>query len=180
MSVPPLLIYILSLTPASFFAPKIQARYLLILLPGYLILLALGLVFLARLSKYLGVLAGLFVLVLQVWTLGDYYQSRVLRDEYFTLANVVNSFALDGDVVLLHTDQEYPTYLYYQRARIGWTGVPNATPVSDKDALDLVNYLTERFDGVWLVTIPNALVQDPQHLVEQKLAAIWSEVLPSW
>jgi hypothetical protein len=39
---PPILIYALSLTPVSFFAPKIQARYLLILYPAYAILIALG------------------------------------------------------------------------------------------------------------------------------------------
>jgi uncharacterized membrane protein len=166
---PPLLIYVLSLTPASFFAPKIQARYLLILLPGYALLLASGIAFLTRLSKYLGLIAGVFILITQAWTLQDYFQARLLRDEYFTLVNFINSFALGGDVALLHTDQEYPTYLYYQRARIAWSGVPNAMPVSEKEAEDLVNYLAERFDGVWLVSIPDALVRDPQHRVEQQL-----------
>ncbi|MCL4396022.1 MAG: glycosyltransferase family 39 protein, partial [Chloroflexi bacterium] len=34
VALPPVLIYVLSLTPVSFFAPKIQPRYLLILLPA--------------------------------------------------------------------------------------------------------------------------------------------------
>jgi 4-amino-4-deoxy-L-arabinose transferase-like glycosyltransferase len=167
---PPFLIYLLSLTPAAFFAPKIQARYLLILLPAYVILLALGIKFLSRLSRPFALFALLFVLGVNAFVLNDYYAARRLRDEYTTLANTINAFARAGDVVLLHTDQEWPTFLYHLRARLDWLGAPNGKAMTPDDADALVRRALTRHDAVWLVTIPDALATDPQKLLEARLA----------
>ena len=167
---PPLLIYLLSLTPVSFFAPKIQARYLLILLPAYVMLLALGIAFLSRLSRYFAIFAFLFVLGANAFVLNDYYTDRRLRDDYATLANTINAFAQQGDLVLLDTDQEWPTFLYYLRAPLDWLGVPNGKAM-DADAADLLaRRALNRNRAVWLVTIPDALATDPQRLLEAWLA----------
>ncbi len=175
---PPLLIYFLSLTPISFFAPKIQARYLLILLPAYAILVALGIAFLARLSRFFASFALLFVLFASLFVLRDYYAERRLTDEYATLANTINAFARQGDAILLDTDQEYPTFLYYLRAPldsptnlgISWLGAPNGKAMDAATADALVQRTLARNRAVWLVAIPDALATDPQHLLEARLA----------
>jgi 4-amino-4-deoxy-L-arabinose transferase-like glycosyltransferase len=167
---PPLLVYALSLTPVSFFAPKIQARYLLILLPAYTILLALGLVFLSRLSRVFAAFAFLALLAVNIFVLNDYYAERRLTDEYTTLANTINSFARQGDLVLLDTDQEWPTFLYYLRAPLDWLGVPNGKPMTESDADALVRRALNRHTAIWLVTIPDALATDPQKMIESRIA----------
>jgi hypothetical protein len=167
---PPLLVYALSLTPVSFFAPKIQARYLLVLLPAYVMLLAFGVIVLSRFSKYLGIIATIFVLGANVFVLNDYYAERRLTDEYTTLANVVNSFARQGDVVFLHTDQEWPTFLYYLRAPLDWMGSSNGQPMNDRNAELLSVRATSRYNAVWLVTLPDSLATDPQKMIETRLA----------
>ncbi|MBI5030798.1 MAG: glycosyltransferase family 39 protein [Chloroflexi bacterium] len=167
---PPILIYILSLTPVSFFAPKIQARYLLILLPAYTMLLALGVALLSRLSRYFAAFAILIVISASIFVLNDYYAERRLTDEYATLVNTVNSFAQPGDAVLLDTDQEWPTFLYYLRAPLDWIGAPNGKPMDDGAADVLVRRALNRYSSVWLVTIPDALATDPKKLLESKLA----------
>jgi uncharacterized membrane protein len=166
---PPLLVYALSLTPVSFFAPKIQARYLLILLPAYSILLALGVAFLARFSRYFAIAATLFIIATSTFVLNDYYADRRLRDEYTTLANTINAFARQGDLVLLDTDQEWPTFLYYLRAPLDWLGVPNGKPMTDADADVLVRRALNRNSAVWLVAIPDALATDPRKMIEARL-----------
>jgi len=170
VALPPILIYLLSLTPAAFFAPKIQARYLLVLLPAYVILLALGIRFLSRLSRPVAIVALLFVLGANAFVLNDYYAARRLRDEYTTLANTINAFARAGDVVLLDTDQEWPTFLYYLRAPLDWLGVPNGKTMTEADADALARRALMRHDAVWLVVIPDALATDPQKLLETRLA----------
>lgn len=170
--VPVFLIYALSLTPAAVFAPKIQARYLLILLPAYMLLLALGLLFLSRSSKYLAALVLVLIAAAQVITLNDYYHERVLRDDYFTLANMVNSFALPGDGLVLDTDQEWPTFLYYLRQPLPWTGVPNGSRV-DESVAQRVAAQARQYQAVWVVTIPDALAQDPGRLIEAALGQRW-------
>ncbi|MBI3913847.1 MAG: hypothetical protein HY327_06640 [Chloroflexi bacterium] len=167
---PPLLIYLLSLTPVSFFAPKIQARYLLILLPAYAILLAFGIAKLARLSRSFASFAILFAFLASAFVLRDYYADRRRRDEYATLANTINAYARQGDLVLLDTDQEWPTFLYYLRAPLDWTGAPNGKPMRAEDADALVTRALARHPAVWLVAIPDALATDPQKLLEARLA----------
>ncbi len=167
---PPILIYVLSLTPVSFFAPKIQARYLLILLPAYVMLLALGIALLARFSRYLAAFAILFVFAANAFVLNDYYAERRLTDDYATLANTINSFAQQGDIVLLDTDQEWPTFLYYLRAPLEWLGAPNGKPMDAGAADALVRRALTRGSAVWLLAIPDALATDPPHLLEARLA----------
>ncbi len=196
--IPPVLLYVLSLTPAAFFAPKIQARYLLVLLPAYALLLALGLLFLWRLPElsifsrltgprapYLAraaaAIAFCLVAIAQFTTLSDYYQGRILHDDYATLANVVNDFSQPGDLLLLNTDQEWPTFLYYLRRPADWLGVPNANNMDTNEARRLAEQAAP-YRAVWLVTIPDALAKDPQHLLERALARYQAqgETSPHW
>ncbi len=167
---PPVLIYLLSLTPVSFFAPKIQARYLLILLPAYVMLLALGIAFLSRLSRAFAVFAILFVLTANALVLNDYYADRRLRDDYATLANTINAFARQDDLVLLDTDQEWPTFLYYLRAPRAWLGAPNGKAMDAASADALTRRALTRHNAIWLVAIPDALATDPQKLLETRVA----------
>lgn len=171
--VPVALIYALSLTPAAVFAPKIQARYLLILLPAYMLLLALGILFFSR-HRYVAMVALVLVAGAQIFTLNDYYHERVLGDDYFTLANTVNSFALPGDGIVLNTDQEWPTFLYYLRQPLAWVGVPNGARV-DETIAHRIAAEGQQYRAVWVVTIPDALAQDPQHLVEGELSRHWAK-----
>ncbi|MEW5719471.1 MAG: glycosyltransferase family 39 protein, partial [Chloroflexota bacterium] len=170
VALPPILIYLLSLTPVSFFAPKIQARYLLILLPAYVMLLALGIAFLSRLSRAFAIFAFLFVLAANAFVLNDYYADRRLRDDYATLANTINAFARQDDLVLLDTDQEWPTFLYYLRAPLAWLGAPNGKAMDAASADALARRALNRHNAVWLVAIPDALATDPQKLLETRLA----------
>ncbi len=170
VALPPILLYALSLTPVSFFAPKIQARYLLVLSPAYVMLLALGIATLKKFSIYLALAVTLFVLTANAFVLNEYFGERRLTDDYATLTNTINSFARQGDVVLLDTDQEWPTFLYYLRAPLEWIGAPNGKPMNAGAADALAQQARTRGSAVWLVTIPDALATDPQHLLETRLA----------
>lgn len=168
--IPAVLIYALSLTPAAIFAPKIQARYLVILAPAHALLVALGIAYLSRRSRVIAACAFLFVLASSAFVLRDYYTERRLTDEYATLANTINSFVRQGDLVLLDTDQEWPTFLYYLRAPVDWLGVPNGAVMTGANADSIVQNALARNRAIWLVTIPDALATDPQKLVETRLA----------
>jgi hypothetical protein len=103
-------------------------------------------------------------------TLTDYYRGRRLRDDYFTLANVINSFAEPGDGVVLHTDQEWPVMLYYLRRPLPWDGVLAGEPLTPGMATAMADKLSNRFTRVWLVTIPDALAKDPERLMAGELS----------
>ncbi len=171
---PPALIYVLSLTPAAIFAPKIQARYLMMLSPAIALLLALGILFVAKIlrGRAAQIVSGalvLFVVLAQLVTLTDYLRERFLRDEYFSVAQMLNNFAFDDDAIVLNTDQEYPTFLYYLKRDFNWFGVPNGAQVNEATAARIAAQ-TAQYNAVWVVTIPDALQKDPTRLLEQKLA----------
>lgn len=178
--VPPVLIYALSLTPAALFAPKIQARYLMMLAPAFALALALGILWMAQLGRgdarrfaRVGALAlAALVAGAQLFTLGEYYGARRLRDEYSTAMQVVNHFRLPGDALVLNTDQEWPTALYYLNEPMDWVGVPNGTAVDEAGAARVVAQLGAPH-AVWVLTIPDALQKDPARLVERKLEQRW-------
>jgi len=167
--IPPALIYLLALTPAAIFAPKIQARYLMMLTPALALLLAFGVLFAARYSKFVALALAAFIVGAQLFVLPSYYGERTLRDEYTTLAQMLNNFGNADDALVLNTDQEYPTLLYYLAQPFDWIGVPNGAPVDAATAQRVAADALQR-RGVWVVTIPDALQQDPQRLVEQKIA----------
>ncbi|HZQ05748.1 MAG TPA: glycosyltransferase family 39 protein, partial [Anaerolineae bacterium] len=172
--IPPALIYFLSLTPAALFAPKIQARYLLMVTPAFALLLALGVWFIARgirwhYAPYAAAAVAVAILGAQLFTLRDYFQERYLRDEYVSLAQMINNFAHDDDAIVLNTDQEWPTFLFYLQRPLIWIGVPNGKAVDANTAQRVAAQALQR-NGVWVVTIPDALAQDPQRLVEKNIA----------
>lgn len=177
---PPALIYLLSLTPAAIFAPKIQARYLMMLTPAVAMLLALGTSFVAtrfrgRIPELAAPALVLLIAAAQIFTLNDYFGERILRDDYFSLVQMINNFGAESDAIVLNTDQEYPTFLYYLTPRfispgeMDWIGVPNGAKVDAATARRIAAEVYEH-DAVWVVTIPDALQQDPAHLVEGALA----------
>lgn len=173
--IPPALIYALSLTPAAIFAPKIQARYLMMLTPAVAMLLGLGVLFIAqilraRVAQIITAVLVVIIILAQFSTLAAYYGERQLHDEYFSLTQMINNFAFDDDAIVLNTDQEYPTFLYYLKRPFAWVGVPNGTRVTEATAAHVAADALQH-NTIWVVTIPDALQQDPTRLVEQKIAA---------
>ncbi len=174
---PPLAIYLLSLPPAtSFYAAKIEARYLLILLPVYLLLLAWGIYLLGRRRWLLGLLASSFVVGSLGYTLRDYYAGRYLRDDYTTLVGYIKSYWQEGDGVILDTDFSWPIFLYYYKGG-PWYGIPNALEMTAEEAEYLLSPILAQHPGVWLLMSPDSLVQDPQGLIPAWLGSHAREVV---
>jgi len=162
---PPLAIYLLSLPSAtSFYAAKVEARYLLILLPAYLLLLAWGIYLLGRRLWLLGLFASSFVLGSLGYTLRDYYAGRYLKDDYATLVGYIGSYWREGDSVILDTDFSWPIFLYYYK-KGPWYGIPNALEMTAREAEYLLSPILAQHPGVWLLMSPDSLVQDPQGVI---------------
>jgi mannosyltransferase len=175
--VPPLAIYLLSLPPAtSFYAAKVEARYLLILLPAYLLLLAWGISLVGRRGWLLGLLASSFVVGSLAYTLRDYYAGRYLKDDYATLVGYIESHWQEGDGVVLDTDFSWPIFLYYYKEG-PWHGIPNALGITAEEAESLLSPILAQHPGVWLLMSPDSLVQDPQGLIPTWLGSHAREVV---
>jgi len=172
LAVPPLLIYLLSLFKVtSFYAAKVEARYLLILLPAFLLVLAWGLDVLHHRWPFLAAAALAFVLGGLLAPLPGYFAERHLRDDYQSLVGIVQAYSQPGDAILLHTDESWPIFAYHEQRELPWYGVPYRGHL-DVGAMEaLLAPIAARHPAVWLVVITDALARDPQGLVEKWLAA---------
>ncbi len=172
LAVPTLLIYLLSLFKVtSFYAAKVEARYLLILLPAFLIVLAWGLDVLHRRWPLLATIALLFVLGGLLAPLPDYYAGRHRRDDYQSLVGIVQAYAQPGDAILLRTDLRWPTVAYHERRERPRYCRPCRANLDAGTVDALLAPIATQHPAVWLVVIPDALARDPQGLVEKWLAA---------
>jgi 4-amino-4-deoxy-L-arabinose transferase-like glycosyltransferase len=184
--VPPAVVYVLTTTPLLRFlyAPQVQARYLFLLLPAYHLLFAWGLTAwpvrhpqrpaLLRNIVASGLTAVAILLLLPGLT--DYYTARWPVDRYRSVADTLHAFRLPDEPVLLHTDRDWPVFIYDAAlADDEWIGIPYGVQVTEPDAEDRLEPLWSRATGVWLVTNRDALRVDPHERIAHWLAdhAAW-------
>ena len=174
LAVPPLGVYAVYAVPHSFYTPKPEARYLLVSLPAFGLLLAWGARELARRPRSIrGSLAGWGILLagaaLACSALPGYYSGRWLRDDFISIAALLEACRRPDEGVILHTDKDWPVFAAHYPG--DWVGIPNAQPLSLQWLDSYLGPVWEAHRGLWLVQTPDALRADPQHLVARWLAS---------
>ena len=173
---PPLAVWAVTAVPRSLgYVPKPEARYLLPFAPPFALLLALAghrLWEWSRGHRWFGTRGALLVpaiwvglvLIVQLWSLRDYYAGRYLADDYRSLAATLRAHWQPGDVVVLHTDQPWPVFAYYWPAP--FVGTPHLEEATAGGVDYLLRPLWDENQAVWLVVNEDALRADPQRLYE--------------
>jgi hypothetical protein len=183
--IPPLLIYAVSIPRGMFYAPKPEARYLLLFAPTFYILVAGTLTSLWR-AKWWGraltALGTLLVLGTFVSALPSYYAGRYLADRYQTAMTTLAAYAEPEDAVLLVSGDRYPVFLYYYGRQFPDGGPTTYLLPRQSDQFTSGNVdaelgpLSERHERLWLASFERAL-QDPDNLVETWLESHRTRVL---
>ncbi len=181
--IPPLVVYALTLPRGLFYAPRVEARYLVLFAPAFYLLLALSLVVLYRKLKWVGLAAAAFVAVAFLWTLPGHYAGRYLRDEHQTMVRIIAAYAEPGDAVLLVSGNRYPIFEYYygrlpaEASRPPAYNLPQHAPQVSPDTVEgELAPLAAAHARLWLAQV-NAPMQDPQGLVMQWLDERYSKLL---
>ena len=174
VAVPPLVVWAVTTIPRVFgYSPKPEARYLLPYAPAFFLLAAWagwGLVGSLRPRWRLPVAVLLLVAVtgVQAGSLADYYSHRYLADDYKSATLTLRAQAREGDLVLLHSDQDWPVFAYH------WPGEFKGTPhLQDATASGVEHFLAPLWEGhgaIWLVVNEDSLRVDPSRLYEGWLA----------
>lgn len=168
--VPPALVYLSSL-PArmAVFIPALEARYLIVMLPAYLALVAGVVVWLGRRQQLLGLAAGAAWLALAVAVLPGYYGARNPHDDFQSLAAAIEDFQGPSDGIVLHSDHDWPLFAYHYAGGRPWYGVPPAVAGSPVDTARLLQPLLAAHGSLWLVRGRRALEADPNEHVARWL-----------
>ncbi len=176
--VPWLLTYLLTLPIFHLgYESKLAARFFLLCQTPFSLLLAGGLNMGVRRwpwSPWVG-LAG--VILLLAWPLSSYYDGRYLRDDYATLANTIEAYGQPGEAILLMNDSEWPIFRYEYEGSLPVYQVPYGAAGGEKLLSPYVKPAWEQNDGLWVVTIAQALEQDPDRQVGAWLQGAGQRIL---
>ena len=161
-----LLAYALTLPGLGFgYEAKLAARFFILAQTPYCVLLAHGLARLRRKSGWLGSVAMVVVLVLQIGALREHYQERYPRDSYTTLTRTIQSLAREGDAILLMTDSEWPVFHYYYEGHAPIYHVPYGAQGGERVIDPYVLPVHDQHEGIWLVVNADARRQDSERAV---------------
>jgi uncharacterized membrane protein len=173
--VPTLVVYVLTRPRGLFYAPRVEARYLVLFAPAFYLLLAWSIALLHRRVKWLGLAALLFVAIASAWTLPQHYAGRYLRDEHQTMVRIIASYAQPGDAVLLVAGSRYPIFGYYYGRLPSRSSLPpvyslpeHSLQISQDNVERELAPLAAIHTRLWLAQV-NAPLEDPQSLVQSWL-----------
>lgn len=181
--IPVVVVYAITQPRGLFYAPKVEARYLVLFAPAFYLLLAWSLAILYCHMKWVGIGAIAFVAAAFLWTLPGHYAGRYLRDEHQTMVRIIAAYAEPGDAVLLVSGNRYPVFgYYYERLlpadiRPPVYALPQHALQIDHNNVDReLAPLANNHPRLWLAQV-NAPMQDPQNLVAQWLDQRYSKIL---
>lgn len=181
--VPTLVVYILTRPRGLFYAPRVEARYLVLFAPAFYLLLAWSLVLLYRRARWLGLGALLFVLAVFAWTLPGHYEGRYLRDEHQTMVRIIAAYAQPGDAVLLVSGNRYPIFGYYYERLPRTAALPpvyalpqHALEITAENVEAELAPLAASHTRLWLAQV-NAPMQDAEGWVQSWLDQRYARLL---
>lgn len=181
--IPLVVVYAVTQPRELFYAPRVEARYLVLFAPAFYVLLAWSLAILYCRMKWIGIGAIAFVAAAFLWTLPGHYVGRYLRDEHQTMVRIIAAYAEPGDAVLLVSGNRYPVFGYYYEKLLPGNmrppiyALPQHTLRIDHNNVDQeLASLAASHPRLWLAQV-NAPMQDPENLVAQWLDQHYSKIL---
>lgn len=160
---PAFIVFLVSLPQASlFYSRPIAPRYLIILIAAYAILLAWGILTLAKGRRWPLAILLTGVVFVAVWNgLESYHRGRVRQDDYISLARMISVYKREKDDIVLHADTDWPIFAFHQPS--AWHGVPQGWQITPETANEYLSPIWAENEGVWLVLTPYAGVNDPNN-----------------
>ena len=157
--------------------PVYNPKFALLALPGFLLLLAMGL---DRLGKILRT-AGLAILLAGAgWALNNYYANpQFARDDYRGLAHFIATSARPGDAIILDAPGQEQIFPYYYRGSLPQIGLPQDRPLIPDKTSAALQQLNGAYQRLWLV-LYGTNGSDPNSYVEHWLASKDFEVQNQW
>lgn len=169
---PPLAVFALSQPRSFLYTPRPEARYLNLFAPSVYLLWALGLSAAWRARRALGTVLVVATAALLAVGLPAYYRDLIPSDDYRSLALTLDTYARPDDLVFLHTDSDWPVFIYHHRG--SWQGVPNNAAWDGASASGFLAQFLPQSDVAWLVVTPDALRADPSQALAAELTR-WCE-----
>ncbi len=144
--------------------PFFFARYLIVALPAYLLLLAIGL---RASARPLAAFWLLLALLANGYSLRNYFSNpNFAKGGYGDLMAYVQAHRRSGDALLLQNGAQAALYDYYGQAEPRAFNMP---PWDDAQMQPLLHSVSAQHERIWLLMYGDPVGYDPQHELERWL-----------
>ena len=155
-----------------------EVRYLVLGLPGLLLLTAVGA---ARIVPRQLVLApvGLALAPAIIGLSAQYFDPSLARDDYRGLVADIEREARPTDAVVLVAPNQTEIFGYYYHGELPMIGLPAQRPIDPQDTTQRLDAIRSRYERVWLVSWAQAEA-DPKGLIAGWLADNGFQATHQW
>jgi hypothetical protein len=129
-----------------------ETRYLIVGLPGLLLLAALGIVRLAHWPVLVPVLTCVALVPAYFGLSAQYFDPSLARDDYRDLVATIVKDAQPHDAILLVAPNQTEIFDYYYHGDLPAIGLPAQRPIDVDDTLARLDAIRSQYDRVWLVS----------------------------
>jgi 4-amino-4-deoxy-L-arabinose transferase-like glycosyltransferase len=150
--------------------PFFQERYLLVVAPAFIILVAVGLSWIGDRSPWALALGLLFVVSASSVSLHNwFFDHAYTKGEYKLTMDYVRDHAQQGDLLLLNNPLQEALFDYYRPPGVPYLLLSRDDLHTEDRADRALAALTEGYSRVWLVMFGYLEQYDPNHLAERWL-----------
>jgi mannosyltransferase len=129
-----------------------EIRYLVLSLPGLMLLAALAIVRLTRYPLVATVAAALLLVPSTLALQQQYFEPTLARDDYRGLVAAIEREARPTDVVVLSAPNQTEIFGYYYHGGLPAIGLPAQRPIDAADTRRRLDAIRGQYDRVWLVS----------------------------
>ncbi len=141
--------------------PFYYPRYLIVVLPAYLLIVANG--FRSNISLLGGAWLILFVAA-NVMSLNNFFFNRqYAKGGYGDLMTYIKNHSTDADAILLQNGAQAPLYAYYGMPEMKSYNMP---PWNDSEMQPLLKQISSDHQRIWLVMYGDTAGYDPDYMLE--------------
>jgi len=153
--------------------PFFFERYVLVALPGFLILIAFGLDYLDELDHRAQIGMTLALIFIALFANGNFYfDETYAKGKYGKMMGYVSQNAQPGDVLILNNPLQKPLYQYYAPANVPAYFFPEGGASLEEPAVrQQLESLAKQSPRVWLVMFGNPAEYDPTGYLERWFGA---------
>ncbi len=152
--------------------PFFFERYVLVALPPFYALVALGLDHLARRWPYAVVPAATLCVLISGASLSNYYwNDAYAKGKYGQMMAYVQEHAQAGDALLLNNPLQKPLFDYYRPGSLPAFFLPEDAPLEDPRTRQQLDDIAHAHKRLWLVMFGNPVEYDPTGYLERWLGA---------
>ncbi len=167
-------------------------KFLIIVVPAYLLLLAIGVQRIASLVQgrielrftFLPcLLPAMFTLLLALPSLQSldryYHDPAVARDDYRSIAYYVNSVADNNDAVILNAPGQIDVFSQYDYGEAVVYPIPSTRPINEQAAIAELDHILYTHNNIYVIYWATEQ-SDPQNIIESYLAGHAFKAWDSW